>query len=165
MIEFNLAEGNIAEMVHKFRSRFPEHRAEVLIYGDATGHARSSQTNKSNYVLILNEMRTYPVPCRLKVPESNPPIISRINSMQYALRSDTGEPNLFVDPACTELIRDLEQVKLTPDGKILKTSRPSDPYSKRTHISDALGYYIAMAKPLKIETGSLNPIRKRAPVY
>lgn len=163
--EFIMPEGNLAGMVEAFRNRYPSHSAEVRIYGDASGNARTAQTNRSNYWLILNEMMHYPVPVKLHVPEANPPIVSRINAMNSCIQNIYGEPGMIVDPSCKNLIADLEQVLLTTDGKILKVSNQRDSYSKRTHISDALGYYVSKERPIRVDAGMPAKLKMKTPIY
>ena len=60
---------------------------------------------------------------------------------------------LFIDTRCKQLIRDLEQVswKTDANGNPLIELDKSDPM--RTHTSDALGYYIAHAFPMRPSVG------------
>ena len=44
----------------------------------------------------------------------------------------------MVDPRCKELIKDFEQVAYKPGSGVMDKERDS----KRTHLSDALGYLI-----------------------
>jgi len=48
------------------------------------------------------------------------------------------ETNLLVDPRCKGLITDFEEVTFKPDSSVIDKERDS----KRTHLSDALGYLI-----------------------
>ena len=147
--EFVLAEGNIAEMVDWFRSVYPAHPGGVLVYGDATGTARTSQTGISDYMMIQNLMRSYPSSVKLKIPFSNPSVRDRINAVNRACWTEDGEACLVIDrDQCPELLADLEQVLLDPRGKIKKTTDRRDPYSRRTHVSDALGYWIVAEAPV-----------------
>jgi hypothetical protein len=75
--ELVLEQGSIAEMCERFREAFPRHESEVWVYGDASGRGRPAQTGQSDYTVILQTMRTYPVPLRLKVPEANPLVDAR----------------------------------------------------------------------------------------
>ena len=93
-------EGSTPEMCDLFRSAYPTHSAQVWIYGDATGQARSSQSRKSNYDLILNKMLSYPTPVITKVPVANPPVATRINSVNNAFRTEIGETKCEIDPTC-----------------------------------------------------------------
>ena len=165
--EFHLEEGNISEMCDLFKRNYPYHMAELWVYGDATGKSRTAQTNRSSYQIILNEMKDYPAPLRMKVPESNPSVPDRINSVNVALRGPGAEINLEIDPTCIELIDDMDQV--IGDGRqgIKKTFNKKDPYYKRTHTSDALGYWIfaeAPVVPIKTENKSRR-VKMTAPSY
>jgi hypothetical protein len=144
--ELVLEQGSIVEMCERFREVFPRHESEVWVYGDASGRGRPAQTGQSDYTVILQTMKTYSVPLRLKVPEANPLVSMRVNAVNRLLRDEHGQVRVQIDPSCHELIVDLEQV--SRDGqKIKKTTRRSDPYFRRTHVSDALSYCLAFDAP------------------
>ena len=140
---------NIDDMVQLFWDAFPSHQGEVWVYGDATGRSRSGQTGRSYYQIISNHMRTYGCPARLKVPEANPQVPNRINAVNVALRNEEGIANVEIDPSCKELIDDLEQVLRDARGGIKKTTDRKNPYFRRTHTSDALGYWINYEEPVR----------------
>ena len=149
--EFMLDEGQISEMVDWFKSLYPAHPGEVWIYGDATGKSRTRQTGESDYTWLLNHLRSYGV-VRLKVPEENPLVRDRVNAVNRALRNEFGEIGLEIDPGCKELIADLEQVISDGRGGIKKTTDRKSAYFRRTHLSDALGYWVAYDSPVKAIT-------------
>lgn len=147
--ELIIEEGNIGDMCEMFKSAHPYHMAEIWVYGDATGRDRSHHTNRTSYQLIMNYMADYPVPLRLKVPESNPSVPDRINAVNRASKNERGEIEVEVDSSCIELIDDMEQVLSDGKGGIKKTFNRKDPYYRRTHTSDALGYWISMECPVR----------------
>lgn len=159
-------EGQISEMVDWFRSTVPTHGAEVLIYGDATGKRRTNQTGQSDYALIMNHMRSYGV-LRMRVPEENPLVRDRVNAVNRALKNEFGEIDVQIDPSCKELIADLEQVVSDGRGGIRKTTNRRDPYFRRTHVSDAFGYWISWDSPVKSFTGARQrpSVNIRTPQY
>jgi phage terminase large subunit-like protein len=168
MQEFVLEEGNVPRMVDLFREHYPTHGAEIWIYGDATGKSRTGQTGQSDYQIILNAMRAYPVPVRLKVPEANPFVPDRINAVNMALQDENGEIRVEIDPSCDELVADFEQTLRDPKGGLKKTSNRRDPYYRRTHMTDAVGYWIAFEEPVKSATAatySRRTVRPRTPGY
>ena len=69
----------------------------------------------------------------------------RINIVNGRLCSAAGERRLFIDPKCKELIRDLEQVRWKTDETGRATTELDKSDRMRTHVSDALGYYVAQA--------------------
>ena len=146
--EFILDEGSIPEMIELFRSHYQKHAHEIWIYGDAS-NPRSVHTRQSDYQLILNEMRQYPSPTKLKVPQSNPLVNDRVNSVNAAFRDEFGTSRVEVDPSMVELVADFEQVLDDGRGGIKKTTNLKDPYSRRTHISDAWGYWIWREAPVR----------------
>ena len=157
--EFVSEEGQISEMVDWFRQSIPTHAGELWIYGDATGKRRTNQTGQSDYTLIMNHMRSYGA-VRLKVPEDNPFVRDRVNAVNATLRDEHGEIRLEVDPSCKELIADFEQVISDATGGIRKTTNRRDPYFFRTHVSDAVGYWIAYENPVRLARA----VAQRAPV-
>lgn len=147
--EFVIEEGNIFGMVDAFRAAYPTHGAEVHIYGDATGSFRDVQTNSSNFNLIMRAMSNYPVPVKLKLPAKNPNVMDRINAVNTVLKDEIGAVRLNISPECPELIQDFEEVLTDHNGGIRKTKNIRDPYYRRTHPSDAVGYWIAYEAPAK----------------
>ena len=147
----------IPDMVEMFYQYHPRHQAEIWVYGDATGKSRTAQTGKTSYTLITNAMRNYGVPVRLKVPEANPSIPDRVNAVNRMLKNEEAEICLLVDPNCPELIADFEQVLRDGRGAIKKTYNAKDPYFKRTHTSDAIGYWISYEEPVQAITAEQRP--------
>jgi phage terminase large subunit-like protein len=146
--ELVLDEGNIQEMVELFRRGHPTHHAEIIIHGDASGHDRSHQTRRSSYAMIQNLMMNYPAPMRVRVPVANPSVDGRIQAMNRACRSEDGTRLLQIDAKCEELISDLEQVVSDGRGGIKKVTNRKDSYFRRTHTSDALGYWLTYEAPV-----------------
>jgi hypothetical protein len=108
-------------------------------------------------------MMGYPAPVRLKVPASNPPVADRLNAVNMALSGFDGQIGVAIDPRCKELVTDLEQVVLAQNASIKKSSDKRDPYYRRTHISDALGYWVHSVKPVVLQRPrGLAPTIKRA---
>jgi len=147
----SMEEGNTMGMCDLFKEHYPRHGAELIVYGDASGNSRTSKTGDTDYQLIRNAFRTYPVPLRMKVPLMNPGIKDRINSVNYALKNEFGELSVEVNNRdCHELIDDFEQVIYDKNGLIRKTNDSSQIYFRRTHITDALGYLIWQEAPIRL---------------
>lgn len=147
--ELILDEASIPEMCQMFYDKFPRHEAEIWLYGDATSNRRTGQTGKSDYYIILNEMKSYGVPIRMKVPAENPKVPDRVNAVNRLCIDEDGQVRFQVDPSCQELILDLEGVMRDHRGGILKTNNKKDPYFRRTHSSDALGYWLSYEEPVR----------------
>lgn len=161
--ELVLDEGNIPDMCEFFYSKFPNHQGEIWLYGDATGNRRTAQTKQTDYFLILQHMKSYGVPIRMKVPERNPSVPDRINAVNHLLIDQNGDVRLRVDPSCHDLTADLEGVLRDHKGGILKITNRKDPYFRRTHFSDALGYLVAYEEPVRIPAPDYRPSGKPIP--
>ena len=164
--EFILEEANIPDMCSLFSDHFPGHRAEVLLYGDATSDRRVGQTGKTDYYVVQQEMRSLRVPVRLRVPQANPKVADRINSVNRLCRDESGLIRISIDPSCTELIADLEQVLRDGKGGIFKVRNRKDPYFRRTHTSDALGYWTSYEEPVIPPSDHIrSAVNLRSPAY
>jgi hypothetical protein len=75
---------------------------------------------------------------KFRVPPSNPSVRERIGLVNAKLFSADEEVRLFVHPRCTGLVADFEEVTYKPETSVIDKERDS----KRTHLSDALGYLI-----------------------
>lgn len=140
---------DVPSMTQKFREKYPQHPADLWIFGDASGHSRSSHDQQSDYEIMRVHLRGYPSPISWRVPEgvANPPVRDRLNAVNLMIKDPDGRSRFKVDPSCKHTLADFVEVILAPDGGIKKVSSSSDPYSKRTHASDAIGYMLAMEWP------------------
>jgi len=152
MRELVLEEGSIPEMCQLFYELYGDHHSEVWVYGDATGQGRTPQYSVSDYTVILQELRRYGMAVRLKIPPRNPLVQDRINAMNRIFKNEEGMSNIEIDDSCVELISDLEEVLLDPKGGIKKSHNKKDPYYRRTHSSDALGYWVTYERPVRLIT-------------
>lgn len=146
--ELVLESGSVDEMCELFWNTIPRGYRRIDIYGDSTSKRRSHQTGTSDYTIILNHMRPWNIVTRMYVPEVNPPVPDRINAVNMALLDEQKQIHIQIDPICVELIADLETVQRDPRGGIKKTFDRSDPYVRRTHASDAFGYWISYERPV-----------------
>lgn len=140
--EIALRPGTVPELGEQVCKRYPAHRNDLVIVGDAMGRNRTAQTGKTDYDLLAAALQdTFRV--RLDVPIKNPPVRDRVNVVNYLLGGGHNEVLFEISDHCPELIADLEQVLWKPDGSDLKKSRDkSDPYYQRTHTSDGTSYVL-----------------------
>ena len=150
--ELFMEQGNIPEMCDLFYDAVPSHGAEIWLYGDATGKGRTGQTGKSDYWTIMNHMKQYGSPIRMRVPEENPRVPDRINAVNRLMKDEDGQIRVQIDPSCRNLISDMEGVLRDNRGGVVKITNKKDPYFWRTHISDALGYWLAFEEPVRPNT-------------
>lgn len=151
--EVIIYQGSTPKVCKELIKRFGGHKSGVFVYGDATARTRGlSVTGKSDYQQIKEYLDPVFPPCKqgfhdgvvFRVPKINMPEKDRVAAVNSMLCNSRGEVRLFTDPDhCPELIKDWREVKPDQAGYIDK-KKPS-----RTHMSDALGYYIAKEFPVK----------------
>jgi len=131
------------QMAESVKEKYP--KAQFLLYGDYSGNYRDTRSRTTD-IEIIKEV--------LGIPEQNikikpqPPVMSRVNSVNARFCNVKGERNLFVSAKCIHAIKDFEHVTYDKNGKIEKNA--TDPIKKQlTHISDAIGYYIEYEYSLK----------------
>lgn len=129
--EIFINNSNTEECCKEFCSRYPFHKAGINLYGDATGKARHSSSNVTNWKIIKDLLGKYGITVR--VPSSNPAERDRINAVNGMICNSRGDRRVMVNPAkCPKLVRDLEQVAFKPGttqidkGKDLSLTHPSD---------------------------------------
>lgn len=96
-------------------------------------------TGTSDYHIVREFFaENYSDALHYKVPRANPSVRDRVTLTNAKLRTAAGAIQLFVNPKCTELIKDFEQVCYKADSTI----PDKDKDRRRTHVSDALGYLL-----------------------
>jgi len=125
---------------------------QVQIYGDASGHQRRTSAAATDWNLIRGFFATHhtgeiQISCHFS--HSNPHVRDRVNCVNARLRNHFGDSQLFISPGAKELVRDLEEVCYTVDSTGSATTELNKSDRNRTHMSDALGYYISQAFPLR----------------
>jgi hypothetical protein len=138
----------LQELGEQVRRRVPTHRNSLIVYGDATSESQTAQTGQTDYQILGGALKGLGYPFRFDILTKNPPERNRINTVNYFLGGRNTPVRLEVAERCAWLIDDLEQVLWKPDGSgIRKSHDANDPYYKRTHISDALGYMLWAREP------------------
>ena len=147
-----------SEVLEEILARLKPPPLNVYVHGDATGEQRTTSASRTDWQIAKDFFGRYTDRYRasFRVPSANPPVKDRINCVNAMLRNHAGEHRLLIDPRCKQLIKDLEQVcwKADPHGNPLAELDKSDPM--RTHVSDAVGYWIAREFPMRARRGERN---------
>ena len=141
-------DSNTERVCAKIVQDWGDHRGRVTAFGDATGGAKgSAKLSGTDWEIIKAVLRpVYGPRLSLRVPPVNPAVRSRVNAVNSRLRSVSGEIRLMVDPAkAPKTVRDLEGTRVL-DGTAGEIDKRADPML--THLSDALGYYVAERFPV-----------------
>jgi phage terminase large subunit len=136
--EVVLNRASTIQACEEFHARYPNHQAGVVVYGDASGQ-RLQTAGTTDYQIVREYFRrTAYRNMKFRVPPSNPSVRERVALVNAKLFSADEEVRLLVHPRCTGLVADLEEVTYKPDSGIIDKEKDS----KRTHLSDALGYLL-----------------------
>jgi hypothetical protein len=95
----------------------------------------------------MEGLRGAPLGVRMFIPEANPNIQDRINSVNTLFRNPMGRSRVELAPYMTETTADFETVLKDKNGKIKKTTNKKDPYFRRTSWSDGFGYLAHYREP------------------
>lgn len=139
---------NTPVVCRKIIADWHHHKGEVYCYGDATGGAGgTTAVMGSDWDLIKQTLRpVFGQRLYVRVGSSNPRERVRLNAMNSRLMTVTRDVRLLVDPAkAPNVVRDFEGVTLLEGGSG-ELDKDADP--KLTHLTDALGYYVAARFPV-----------------
>ena len=138
---------NTAKVCDKFIADWADiHGGEVLVYGDASGGAKtSSAVAGSDWDIVYAKFKAaFGHRVRFRYGRSNPAVRARVNAMNARCASADHSVGLVVDPiAAPHVVMDFEGVEVDDQGALRKEQG-----GPLTHITDALGYYVAQKWPL-----------------
>lgn len=165
--EIWIPEGSNTPLVCKqLIEEWGHHRGRVHLYGDLTGGqgSRIDESGSSDWDVILKRFSSvrqwdvYDQRGRIGTGHANPAVASRVNAVNARCFNAAGESHLLVDPRkkkAPHMARDLEGCLL------LEGTNEIDKKSNKwlSHLSDALGYYIAAEFPIHLATNSFTQLR------
>jgi len=127
----------------------------VYVYGDSTGSNRDSTASRTDWQHVKEffSRHTDRFGAHFRVPSSNGPVKDRVNCVNAKLLNYAGHRSLYLSANCRGLAADFEQLawKVDPHGTPLSDLDKRDPM--RSHLSDALGYYIVREFPMRAVQG------------
>lgn len=130
---------NTREVCEAIKEKLSDFRSmDVVVYGDASGFARDTRSNISDYIIIEEELKPFFRNFRFDVGRSNPSIRDRENAVNNYLQ----KKYIWVDPKNEALIEDFRQI-------VRKGDDMDKSNSMLTHISDAFGYFVHKKYPIQ----------------
>lgn len=136
--ELVLSRATTQQACEEFHSRMRGGPWKVIVYGDASGQ-RMQTTGSSDYQIIREYFRRAGfAPLEYRVPAANPSVRERVMLTNAKLMTADGAVEFRVSPGCKELIKDFEEVTFKTGSYVIDKEKDS----RRTHLSDALGYLI-----------------------
>ncbi len=143
------------ERVSGLRNMFMHGPLYIEVYGDASGYQRRTSGADTDWKLIRDFFSRLAgqATVHIKAATSNPGVRDRVNLVNSRLFNASGDHRLFIDPKCKELLLDFERVCWRPDALGQPTTELDKSDRMRTHVSDALGYYLSKAFPFRDTIG------------
>lgn len=118
----------------------------LIICGDATGNADQRTSNLSDYDVMLAALKKAQIRFTNLVGKINPPIKTRVNTMNTRCLAANGAINMTLDPKRVPFLhKDLQRTTWKESSDLML-----DPGPKRenTHASDGAGYAVCELLPL-----------------
>ncbi len=104
----------------EFVRRYPDHRGEIIINGDASGDNRSTKSLYTDYTIIKNVLKEHGYEnVKVKIRDFNPPIMRRIQAFNARVRNAVGQIRLFVDPKCKWFLHNIYNLKFKEGTSIV----------------------------------------------
>lgn len=135
------------EVCEEFMMRYPNHKAGLFYYGDASGHNRSTMNKdfKHHYEIIAFKLRKYLNNGSDRTLFSNPSVVKRRDFINLIFEEKL-PIRILIDESCKKLIADFMYTKQAVDGlkdkHIVTDKSTGDKYQKYGHASDATDYQI-----------------------
>lgn len=129
-----------------FLRDFDEFNPNIFVYGDATGRNRIvGLGSKTQYYYIEKTLKGFLPNGWMRVQRSNMAVLSRRDHINRIFDDKNPYVKIEIDPSCKELIRDLDFLKLGPNGKLKEKTKDKATgvvYEKIGHCSDAFEYFV-----------------------
>ncbi|MBQ6516820.1 phage terminase large subunit [bacterium] len=133
----------------EFLRRYPNHKAEIIINGDASGDNRSTQSEFTNYAImrqLFRENGYTDKQFKFELRDYNPPILNRIAAFNARVKNADGVRRLFVDKTkCKYLLKNIYNLKYKEgtsiiDAPTIHQIKQSRDKKFLLHIFDAASY-------------------------
>jgi hypothetical protein len=115
----------------------------IRVYGDASGRASDTRSNRSDWDLIENFLSNHRPRNRtrleyeIEVPLANPPIKERHNLMNAMFKNDLGLTRFFIYKDAKDLAKGFRLTQLKKNARLIE-----DDSLREQHITTAAGYYV-----------------------
>ncbi len=155
--EFVLENTTTQRTIEAIIAKYPNHKGDIIINGDASGDNRSTQSEASNYIIIKNALQKhYPNNnIRFHLRGFNPPIKNRIAAFNAMVCNANGERRLFVDRRCQKFLQNMYNLKYKIGTSIVDVPtyaqiKGDNSLKFLEHPFDAGSYLVEYYFPIKI---------------
>lgn len=139
------------QTIEEFLRRYPDHKGDIIINGDASGDYRSTQSERTNYKIIEKALLDFGYKkekIKFHLRSFNPPIQSRVHAFNAKVCNAKGEIGLYINKSkCPRLLYNIHNLSYKPGTTIIDI--PTHNTIKKEYASkflmhpyDALSYLI-----------------------
>jgi PBSX family phage terminase large subunit len=148
----------------EFKKRYPENKAGLFVYGDATSKKEDTKLEKGhNFFTIVTATLTNYNPV-MRVPSANPPVAMRGNFINDCIFGDKMQISYKISDNCKNTINDYLYVKEDSDGtkkkEKEKDSNTGVTYERWGHTSDNDDYFLCQYFSTQFRTYQSGDIKK-----
>lgn len=135
-----------------------EHKADFLIYGDASGRHNDTRSNNSDWEIIEEFLEKYKrkdgsrLKFEIEVPRANPPIRQRHNRVNVAFQNGLSQVGLYIYSEAHQADSGFRLTKLKKGSGLVEDDSFED-----QHVTTAIGYWVDYVKEYE---GDLAPVTR-----
>jgi hypothetical protein len=144
--EIHLERSHTQEAALELRERVKDHKAGIILCGDASGKAgQRAAAGQSDYDIVCQVLKDAGIKWSNITPQANPAIRDRVNNVNAHFLSAAGTTTMWISRSCRFLLEDFEKV-----GWKEGANYTLDPGKKKllTHQSDSVGYPLWAMDPI-----------------
>lgn len=152
VLENTTTQGTIEAILRKY----PNHKGDIIINGDASGDNRSTQSEMSNYVIIKNALKRHYPDKKIKfdLRPYNPPIKQRIQAFNAMVCNHNKERKIYIDKKCEKLLYNIYNLKYKVGSDIVDVPSYAQIKNENSlkyleHPFDAASYLVEFYFPIK----------------
>lgn len=154
--EIVLENTSTQDAILEFINRYGNHKAKIILNGDASGDYRKTQSKYTDYAIVKNTLVKHEFQVEGQIRRFNPPIANRIKAFNNLVLGDDGKRRLLVHPCCKWLIYNMENLRYKAGTSLLDL--PSHQMLKNDneakflgHIFDAVSYAAEFYWPVLVK--------------
>ena len=144
--ELLLDSSSTEDTCDELKRRYPN--SIINVYPDNAGNQRKTSAGGKTDISILQNAGF-----RVHVKKRNPPVRDRVNAVNTKLKNANGQPTMFVDPKCKNIINSLEKMVYKPGTNVVEKD------GKLDHMSDSVGYLCEYLYPVNTDYAPTEPQR------
>ena len=153
--EIVLENTTTAKACEEFCRRYPNHKGNIIVNGDASGDNRSCTSEYTNYVIIKKKLQQFGYDADIRIKAFNPPIKNRIAAFNSKIRNANGEICLYVDKKCEKLLYNIYNLKYKEGSSRIDIPTYTQIKQNKelkflSHPIDAASYLVDFYWPIKL---------------